>query len=90
MMCKFYKRANGYFTNLAILSILIAIFIFIGGVLFIIIALFTNNTQIVDQYDIQRYIFLFLSLIIFYLIFYDEAEKLINEELKKSNNTKLN
>ena len=90
MMCKFYEIANQSFTNLAIFSMLIAIFSFIGGVLLIIIAIFTNNTQIVDQYDIQRYIFLFLSSIIFYFIFYDEAKELANEELKKSNKIKKN
>ena len=90
MMCRFYKKANRYFTNLAIFSMLIVIFSFIGGVLFVIIALFTHNTQMVNQYDIQRYIFLFLSSIIFYLVFYDEAKELANEELKKSNKIKKN
>jgi len=84
-MCKFYKRINIFFVNITIISILLSIFIFIGGTIFVTITIFTNNTQIINVYDILRYIFLFLASSISYLIFYDEIEELANQRLEELN-----
>jgi len=58
-MCKFFKKANKFFTRLAIFSMGLNLILFVDGFIFVVLFLFLNNneTATINEYNIQRYIF---------------------------------
>jgi len=70
---------------MAITSLAISISLIIGGVIFIAIHIFINNTQAIDLYNLLRYIYILMVSIIFYLIFYNEVQELANQSLEELN-----